>query len=667
MTSANRRPRIGLIKDLNGSRYWSLASSGKWDVTFDSPSSLGHALSGGQLEAAIVPIRHAWALENRGVVKSLPRFGISACGGTGSTFLVGPANLADRRFHRISAANGSSSTLALARVILKARYNHDEISVANQPALDGKCPFVVIGNDALQLVTRAEQIATDWVCHDLSAIWYEWTQRPFVFAKWVYRQDAYEFDIEDLIASLHSAVSCPISVESMYESAPEGGNVPDSLRGAETETTRYLNRLRYALDSSDEEGSEMFHVLCREHLWPDARPGAATWWLRPNIRRNFFTSPNTDRNLPSLEAIVRRVTSGEDLNFAAGVRLMKELPTSELCALAHWLRESDVQGNAVTFVIDTNPNYSNICDAHCSFCAFYRPPGFHGSSAWEHSVDDLITAFKRAKQLGATTVLLQGGHHPSLPLAYYTELVRRTRSEVPGVTPHFFSAGEVRKMAEVDGSSIEKVLQDLWGAGQRSLPGGGAEVLSERVRDRISPLKGSVEDWIEVHRLAHQLGMKSTATMMYGHCESVDDIVEHLIRVRNLQHETGGFTAFIPWSFKPGKTPLSKKVGLRVSPGIDGYLRVISMARIMLRNVPNIQASFFSEGWMAGRSALHAGANDVGGVLLEENVHKAAGFVNPTPLNDVIEAIVDEGFVPRQRDTLYQIVHSEGGKKIDFK
>jgi CofH subfamily radical SAM domain protein len=253
-----------------------------------------------------------------------------------------------------------------------------------------------------------------------------------------------------------------------------------------------------------------------------------------------------------------------------------------------------------------------------------------------------------------TTVLLQGGVNPELPLEYYLELVRRTVAEVPEVHPHFFSTSEIVGMAEVSGRSTAEVLKALWEAGLRTIPGGGAEVLSDGVQRKISSKKGTSADWLRVMREAHRIGYASTATMMYGHLETDEEIIEHLDVLRDLQDEYHGFTAFIPWSFKPGNTPLERIIPRYASP--TRYLQMIALSRIYLDNFQHIQASWFSEGKKTGQIALHFGADDFGGTLLEENVHAAADFVNRSNTEECIQLIHESGFAAAQRTTLYEII-----------
>jgi cyclic dehypoxanthinyl futalosine synthase len=355
----------------------------------------------------------------------------------------------------------------------------------------------------------------------------------------------------------------------------------------------------------------------------------------------------------SWEVLEEKAKNGRRLSTEEGLFLLtEEAPLLELGALANVLRDKKNPGNEVSFVIDTNPNYTNICDTDCLFCAFYRRP--KDPDAYALTVDQVMEKVAAAAERGATTVLLQGGHNRALPFDYYLSLIRETRRRFPGVTPHFFSASEVQTMASVSGRSVDAVLRALWDAGQRTLPGGGAEVLSERVRQKLAHKKGGPEKWLEVHRAAHKIGFRSTATMMYGHVETPVDIVEHWERIRALQDETGGFTAFIPWSFKPDHTVLERRHPERTGP--VPYLRMLAASRVFLDNFDHVQASWFSEGKKAGQASLHFGADDFGGTLIDENVHAAAGFVNKAGVDEVKTLIREAGFTPVQRTTLYEAV-----------
>ena len=354
----------------------------------------------------------------------------------------------------------------------------------------------------------------------------------------------------------------------------------------------------------------------------------------------------------SLARIRGKIESGSRLTANDAIWLMDLAPLLALGELANFDRFRRHPEREVTFVVDTNPNYTNVCEVDCTFCAFYRPPGHE--EAYTHSVPEMLDRIGRAVGQGATTVLLQGGVNESLPLDYYLDLVRGTRERYPSVTPHFWSAVEIEGMAKVSGLGIREVLVRLKEAGQDTLPGGGAEILTDRIRRKVSHRKGGAAAWLDVHREAHALGFRSTATMMYGHIETNEDIVEHLLAVRELQDEFGGFTAFVPWSFKPGNTPLVKKIPHYAGP--NDYLRILSVARLVLDNFEHIQASWFSEGKKAGQVGLHWGADDFGGTLIEENVHACTGFVNRTSTEEVRILIREAGFAPVQRDTKYGVL-----------
>src|SRR5262245_16946128 len=349
-----------------------------------------------------------------------------------------------------------------------------------------------------------------------------------------------------------------------------------------------------------------------------------------------------------------KVRRGERLSRDEGVSLLSDAPLLEVGALAQERRAAKTDPTRVTYVIDTNPNYTNVCTVDCHFCAFYRKPSYQGPGVYTHDVEGVMRMMERADRFGATTVLLQGGLNPEIPWEFYPAIVREARKRYPHITPHFFSAPEIHQMVEVSGLTIDGVLAALYDAGQRTLPGGGAEILATRVRRRISIKKGGPEAWLDVHRAAHRAGMRSTATMMYGHVETDAEIIEHLDYVRDLQDETGGFTAFVPWSYKRGNTPMESKV--KHLAGSSRYCRILAVSRLYLDNFDHIQASWFSEGKKTGQIALHFGADDFGGTLYEENVHLATGHVNKTTVAELETLVRESGFTPAQRTTLYEIV-----------
>lgn len=347
-----------------------------------------------------------------------------------------------------------------------------------------------------------------------------------------------------------------------------------------------------------------------------------------------------------------KLEAHDRLTLEEGLWLYERADLLDLGVWANAERFRRYPDREVTFIIDTNPNYTNVCNVDCHFCAFYRHAD--DADAYTHTVDEMVTRAKAGAALGATTMLLQGGVNPAIPYDWYIELVKRVRSEVPEILPHFWSPAEITGMAAVSGKSTRAVLEDLYAAGQVSLPGGGAEILSDRVRLRISKQKGPSAEWLRIMEECHEVGMRSTATMMFGHFETGEDVIEHLARIREVQDRTGGFTAFVPWSFKPGNTPYYKAIPQSAGP--TTYLRVLATARLFLDNVDHIQASWFSEGKKTGQVALHFGGDDFGGTLIEEHVLKAADFHNTTTTEECLAIIREAGFTPVQRTTLYERV-----------
>jgi len=304
----------------------------------------------------------------------------------------------------------------------------------------------------------------------------------------------------------------------------------------------------------------------------------------------------------------------------------------------------------VTYIVDRNLNYSNVCVTGCGFCAFFRPPGH--PEAYVRSRGEIRARVEALRAEGGTHLLLQGGHHPDLPLAWYEDLLRWLKSEFR-VHLHAFSPPEIVHFARLERISPGDVLRRLRAAGLDSLPGGGAEILADRVRVRLSPRKCTADEWIGVMREAHRQGLRTTATMMFGHVETPADRVEHLRRVRDLQDETGGFTAFIPWTFQSPRTPAL--AGLPMAGGAE-YLKTLAVCRLFLDNVANLQASWLTQGPKIAQLALRFGANDIGGTILEENVVAAAGCGEILPRTEIERIIRDLGLAPRRRNFFYETV-----------
>jgi len=318
-----------------------------------------------------------------------------------------------------------------------------------------------------------------------------------------------------------------------------------------------------------------------------------------------------------------------------------------MAAQAVRLKKNDAR--IVTYQIDRNINYTNFCTEYCSFCAFYRPLG--AKDGYILPFETIYQKIDEMLELGGTGILLQGGLHPDLQIGYYENLLRSLKARYPQVHLHCFSAPEILCIAEVSELSVRDTIKRLMDAGLQSIPGGGAEILDDEIRGKIARLKCTSNEWIDMHRTAHELGLRTTATMMFGCGEKLEHRVNHLERIRQLQEETGGFTAFIPWIFAAENTALGKKV--QETTAVD-YLKTLAVSRMYLDNIDHIQSSWLTPGIKVCQVGLQFGADDVGSILIEENVVYAAGVTRRTNEGELRRIIYDAGFLPAQRDTLYR-------------
>lgn len=348
--------------------------------------------------------------------------------------------------------------------------------------------------------------------------------------------------------------------------------------------------------------------------------------------------------------ILSKTVDGVRLSTAEALTLLESASILELGRAADAFTRRLHPENYRTYNIDRNINYTNVCAAVCDFCAFYRKSG--DADAYVLSREELYRKIDELVAVGGDQILLQGGNHPSLKLDWYEDLLRDLKAKYPSVNLHAFSASEIWHFHKLNKLPLEEVLHRLRDAGMGSLPGGGAEILVDRVRDAITVNKVMTEEWLEVHRVWHRLGGRSTATMMFGHVETLAERIEHLDRIRALQDETGGFTAFICWTFQPDHTAMAATPPV----GPFEYLRTQAVARLFLDNVPNIQSSWVTQGAKIGQLALLYGANDMGSLMLEENVVSAAGTVHHLTLAQIESSIRELGFEPRQRNVFYGLL-----------
>jgi len=354
--------------------------------------------------------------------------------------------------------------------------------------------------------------------------------------------------------------------------------------------------------------------------------------------------------MQSIANLADKVQAGGRLSAAEALDLYRSAPTALLGQLADGVRARKHPDNIVTYIIDRNVNYTNVCVAKCNFCAFYRPVG--SAEGYVLGFDELFRKIDETIAVGGVQLLLQGGHNPDLPLAWYEDLFRTIKQRYPSFKLHALSPPEVIHLSRLSQLSVPEVLNRLIAAGLDSVPGGGAEILVDRVRKLLHCYgKATADEWLDVMRHAHRAGLRTTATMMYGTVETDEERLEHLLRLRALQDETGGFTAFITWSYQPEHTEL----GGTEATGID-YLRTLAIARLVLDNFDNLQASWVTQGGKVGQLSLAYGANDMGSVMIEENVVRAAGAAYCMDEVEIVRNIEDAGFAAKRRNMHYDVL-----------
>ena len=367
--------------------------------------------------------------------------------------------------------------------------------------------------------------------------------------------------------------------------------------------------------------------------------------------RSDGTSLTGEPNLSfEIERLLDKAVSGGRLCPNEGLALLESHDLTALGQAADAVCRRMHPEPFRTYNIDRNINYTNACTAVCDFCAFYRPPGHPDVYVLER--DELLKKIAETVELGGDQILLQGGLHPKLPLEWYEELLRDVKTQFPGVNVHGFSPPEIHHFTKISKLPLRTVLERLKQAGLGSLPGGGGEILVDRVRREITRGKVLTDDWLNVHRVWHELGGRSSATMMFGHVETLAERIEHLERLRELQDETGGFTAYICWTFQPENTALDQ-----IQPaGAFEYLKTQAVSRLYLDNIPHLQSSWVTQGEKIGQLALSFGADDMGSLMIEENVVAEAGTVYYLSLETIRRCIEDAGYIPRQRNVFYEYV-----------
>jgi cyclic dehypoxanthinyl futalosine synthase len=365
---------------------------------------------------------------------------------------------------------------------------------------------------------------------------------------------------------------------------------------------------------------------------------------------------------PQVRRILDSVLDGRRLTVDDGTTLLESYDIGAIGAAADEIRQRRHPDNVVTYIIDRNINYTNVCNVVCTFCAFYRKPG--APDTYVRTMDEICEKIDETIALGGTGVLMQGGLHPDFGIEWYEDLLRTLSAKYPGFQLHCFSPPEIHNIHLISRLDYETIMQRLQDAGLYSLPGGGAEILDDEVRKRVAT-KCTTDEWLDVMRAVHKVGLRSSATMMFGIGDKIEHRVRHLQRIRDLQDETGGFFAFIPWTFQRENTALGRKIKTEPT-GID-YLKMLSVSRLFMDNIDNIQSSWLTQGLRLGQAALRLGANDMGSIMIEENVVSAAGAHNRASEELLRYLISEAGFVPQQRDILYRYVERDVAQIVNLR
>ncbi len=364
--------------------------------------------------------------------------------------------------------------------------------------------------------------------------------------------------------------------------------------------------------------------------------------------------------MSDIQPILDKALAGERLTAEDCTALLESYDIARIGAAAHEIRMRKNPSDVVTYIIDRNINYTNVCNVVCTFCAFYRRQG--KPDTYVHSIEEIEKRIDETIALGGTGVLMQGGLHPDFNIEWYENLLSTLHAKYPDFQLHCFSPPEIHNISLISGLNYETILRRLKNAGLYSMPGGGGEILDDDVRKRVST-KCTTQEWLDVMRAVHKVGLRSTATMMFGIGDDISHRVKHLQRIRDLQDETGGFTAFISWTFQRENTALGRKI-TEEPTGID-YLKMVAVSRLFLDNVQHIQSSWLTQGLRLGQTALHFGADDMGSIMIEENVVSAAGADTQANEKELRYQISEAGFVPQQRDILYEYVNRENALELD--
>lgn len=624
---------------LNARPLWeALKADPQIDLGLARPSELARSLGEKEADVGLLPVAAAATL---GDLRLLRNMAIGARGKVRSVAIVSERPL--HELESIALDLSSRTSVVLARLLLGRR--------KLMPALFGATPAqaiesvkertgaLVIGDAALDIETRFEHRL------DLAEDWLEWTGLPFVFAAWFARAGTVTPEREDIFRVAKQKGLSRVDAIAAEHSARSGLDEA-SLRSYLTESIRY--------DLGDEEllGLERFwDEAARARLLPRAQVAFVnqTGSMIPgrlSVEPASHVEAQTSARRVSLDALLTRAADGERLSACDGERLLREGSFFELGLAADAVRRRKHPNGVVTYIVDRNVNYTNVCTTSCRFCAFYRPVGHPEGYVLSREV--LGQKLQEVVDAGGVQILLQGGLNPDLRIEWYEDLFRWMKKEYR-LGLHALSPEEILHLAWLESLSVKQVLERLHAAGLDSVPGGGAEILVDRVRRKIAKAKCTSEEWLGVMRVAHQLGLRSSATMMYGTVDTLEDRIQHLVKIRELQDETNGFTAFFCWDYQFEK-------GTHLTPGENGthlYLRTQAVARLMLDNVDHVGASWVTQGPGVGQVALRFGADDFGSVMFEENVVSSAGTTFGISAAKIEGRIREAGFRAVRRNVRY--------------
>jgi cyclic dehypoxanthinyl futalosine synthase len=589
-----------------------------------APSEVARRIAEDEADIALMPVAAAATIGDLRIVRGCA---IGTRGAVRSVVIV--AERPVEELEEIAVDLSSRTSVVLARLLLRARLGGREPKLFGASPRDalarigGPRGALIIGDPALEVEGRFPHVL------DLGLAWREWTGLPFVFAAWCGRPGVLTAEDERLLerakidglARRHAIAA---------EHAARTGLPEASLRA-------YLDEaLRYDLGDDERRGLERFYD-------ESARAG-----LLPPARVRFFDEDRRSAApVPSLDGLLARAAEGERLSASEGERLGAGASLFDLGLAADAVRRRKHPEQVVTYIVDRNINYTNVCTTSCRFCAFYRPLGH--AEAYVLSREQLAKKLQEVVDAGGVQILLQGGLHPELRIEWYEDLFRWMKSEFR-LGLHALSPEEILHIARLEHLSVQRVLERLRAAGLDSVPGGGAEILVDRVRRTIAKAKCTSDEWLGVMRVAHHMGLRSSATMMYGTVDTPRDRINHLVKIRELQDETGGFTAFFCWDFQHER-------GTRIEPGENGtvlYLRQQAIARILLDNVDHVGASWVTQGPEVGQVALRFGADDFGSVMFEENVVSSAGTTFCMNADAMETRIRAAGFKATRRNVLYE-------------